>query len=388
MKFNQVEKKIYKTNELSRAINLINNLGIKTPPHEFINFSTLENNLLLKFFFKTNLIDSNNVAMFNSSNNQIEIFSEINQKKFIHNNKNFNENSFIRLFFDSCINKENILTLTFIHEIGHYIQHQDFKINNNLLNNPQNKKIHDFIIKTLFYNSPEQFCKLSKNNENQPESKSRKDNNEHLHRIITESFSDVFSYIIFNQINNDKNHTYNVLESHLNARKNAREASVEYYFTDSVLFNVLNDLKQGKSFNSLIEIKNYINYQIESYIPKFLNERLIKDDDISVIMNNRYLGYISKRLQINNIDDLYQKLDEIGVSKNVLYKNNIPKFNFNNKEFQNGILIAESFITEVKLPYFSQSILPEKTTSIKNISSLRNQYILNLPKSSNNKINL
>ena len=38
MKFDKVEKKYYKTNELTNNINFINSLGIETPPHEFINF--------------------------------------------------------------------------------------------------------------------------------------------------------------------------------------------------------------------------------------------------------------------------------------------------------------------------------------------------------------
>lgn len=386
MKFDQVEKKVYKTNELTRIINLINNLGIKTPPHEFINFSTLENNLLLKHFFKTNIIDSNNVAKFNSATHRIEIFSEINQKKFIHNTENFNEKSFVRLFFDSCSNKENILTLTFIHEVAHYLQHQDFKLNQQLLNNPQNSIIHNFINKTLSYSNPEEVYLLSEKTELQKDSKSRKDNNEHLHRIITEGFADSFSYIIFNQTSNDKKNAFEVLHNHLNARKNAREATTEYYFTDHILTHVLDDLKQGKNFSSLLEIKDYINKQIENYIPKFIEERLKKDDDISLIMNKRYLGYVSKRLQIDNIEDLNKKLEEIGISTNVLYKNNKPRFDFNDKEFQLGIKIAESFLKDVNLPCFFQSVLPEKTTSIKNISSLRKQFTVTSKNSPTNTI--
>lgn len=117
------------------------------------------------------------------------------------------------------------------------------------------------------------------------------------------------------------------------------------------------------------DIKNYINKQIENYIPKFIEERLKKDDEVSVIMNNRYLGYISKRLQINNIADLHKKLEEIGISNSFLYKD---------KEFQLGIKIAESFIKDVNLPHFSTSVLPEKITSIKNISSLRKQFTLSI----------
>lgn len=369
MEFEKLQKIFYKDNTLSNVIDYLKILSINTPPHKFMNFETYEQIP----GFKKKLENVEDCAKYNSKTKQIEIFKEAMTSKFVNNSENFHENSFHRLLFNS-IKSTDFLTLTFIHEIAHYIQNQEFKLNQNLLNNPQNHAVHNFINKTLYCNNPEEYCKLFSPEDSLQDSKSRKDNNEHLHRIVTEGFSDSFSYIVFHQTANNKEESLNILNNHLIARKNAREATTEYYFTDSILSNVLEDLKQGKTFNALSEIKDYINKQIENYIPKFLEERLRKDDDISITMNNRYLGYISKRLQINNINDLNKKLLEIGISKNVLFKDNKPQFDFNNTEFQLGISIATQFIKEVNLPHFSHSVLSEKTTTIKSIASLRKQF--------------
>ncbi len=371
MDFNGVDKKIF-NNEQIKLINIIKfleKLGIKNIPNVFINFETYEQIP----GFRKKLINPSDCAKYNSLSGKIEIFQETINSKFINNSEKFHEKSFHKILFDS-IKPNDFLKLTFIHEIGHFLQHEDFKLNQRLLNNPQNQTIDNFISKTLFYSNPEEYCKLFSENEIQLDSKSRKDTNEHLHRIITEGFADSFAYIVFHQTANNKQKSFDILNNHLTARKTSRKELTEYYFTDELLVNVLDDLKQGKTFNTLLEIKNYINQQIENYIPKFIEERLKKDDDVSITMNNRYLGYISKRLKANNIQDLYQKLENIGISKDALYKDNKPKFDFNNKEFQLGIKIAEIFIKSINLPHFSQNFLPEKTTRIKNISSLKKQF--------------
>ena len=381
MEFERLQKIFYKDDTLSNIIGYLKKLAINTPPHKFINFEPYEQIP----GFRKKILKSDDCAKYNSQTNKIEIFKEAMTSKFVNDSEKFHANSFHRLLFNS-LKSTDFLTLTFIHEIAHYIQHQDFKIQQQLLNNPQNNSINNFINKTLFYNTPEEICKLSLPNESEPDSKSRKDNNEHLHRIITEGFADSFSYIIFNQTSHDKKNALEVLHNHLNARKVSREAATEYYFTDELLVKFLDDLKNGKQFKNLSEIKDYINQQIENYIPKFIEERLNKDDNTSLLMNKRYLGYISKRLQVNNIEELYIKLEDIGIFKKVLHKDNKPKFNFNDKDFQYGIQIAQSFITEVKLPHFSQSVLPEKKQSIKNISSLRDKLLNNPNSNPKNKI--
>lgn len=384
MDYKNIDKKFKRNKkpiEFEKLFFYFESLGIKEIPHKFINFETYEQIP----GFRKKILKSDDCAKYNSKTNKIEIFEEIMNPKFVNNLQKFHEKSFHKLLFDS-IQDTDFLKLIFIHEVAHYIQHQEFKQQQKLLNNSQNNIIHNFINKTLFYSNPEEYCKLFYDNDSQQDSKSRKDTNEHLHRIVTEGFSDSFSYIVFHQTANNKEESLNILNHHLNARKTAREATIEYYFTDYLLTHVLDDLKQGKNFSSLLEIKNYINKQIENYIPKFIEERLKKDDDISLIMNKRYLGYVSKRLQINSIEDLNKKLEEIGISTNVLYKNNKPRFDFNDKEFQLGIKIAESFLKDVNSPSFSKSVLPEKTTSIKNISSLRKQFTVTSKNSPTNTI--
>lgn len=371
MQFDKLNAKIFKNDEHDLEVIFIylNNLSIKSIPHDFINFETYEQIP----GFRKKFPNAGDCAKYNSQSGKIEIFQEVINSKFINKSENFHDKSFHKILFES-IKPNDFLKLTFIHEIAHYLQHQDFKIQQQLLNNPQSNVVHDFINKTLFYTTPEEICKLSSSNESEPDSKSRKDLNADLHRIVTEGFSDSFSYIIFHQTASDKQNANKVLESHLNARKIARIESVEYYFTDHLLVKVLDDLKNGKQFKNLPEIKDYINQQIENYIPKFIEERLNKDDNTSLLMNKRYLGYISKRLQVNNIEELYIKLEDIGISKKVLHKDNKPRFDLNDKEFQNGIQIAQKFIKEVNLPHFSQSVLPEKKQSIKSISALRKQF--------------
>jgi hypothetical protein len=375
MQFDKLNEKIFKNDEHDLEVIFIylNNLSIKNIPHDFINFETYEQIP----GFRKKVTNAGDCAKFNSKSNKIEIFQEVINSKFINNSENFHEKSFHKILFES-IKPNDFLKLTFIHEVAHFLQHEDFKQQKHLLNNPQNHAIHNFINQTLSYNNPEEYCKLF-SEETQQDSKSRKDNNEHLHRIVTEGFADCFSYIVFYQTSHNKQESLNILNKHLNARIQARESTTEYYFTDSILNNVLSDLKENKNFNSLLEIKDYINKQIENYIPKFIEERLKKDDDISLIMNKRYLGYISKRLQVNTIDDLYKSLSSIGISNNVLFKDNLPRFDFNNKEFQLGIQIADQFIKSVNLPHFSQNILPDKSITIQNISSLRKQFSLSTP---------
>lgn len=376
MKFNGIDKKIFNKDKikLEDIFLYLKTLGINKVSHEFINFETYEQFPVFKKKFK-NIQDC---AKYNSETNQIEIFEEVINPNFVNKSEKLHEKSFHRLLFNS-LKSTDFLKLVFIHEIGHYLQHQDFKLNQQLLNNPQNNTIHNFISKTLSYSNPEEYCKLFSEKEIQLDSKSRRDNNEHLHRIITEGFADSFAYIVFHQTANNKQESLDILNNHLTARKTSRTAFTEYYFTDELLVNVLDDLKQGKTFNTLLEIKNYINKQIENYVPEFIEERLKKDDDVSITMNNRYLGYISKRLKANNIQDLYQKLEEIGISKDALYKDIKLKFDFNDKEFQLGIKIAEIFIKSVNLPHFSQNILPDKSITIQNISSLRKQFSLSTP---------
>lgn len=382
MDFKGVDKQIYK-NDNVKLIHIslfLEKLGIPNIPNEFINFefyNTIPG-------FKKKLTHLEDCAKYNTKTNKIEIFKEIISTNFIK--QYFHEKSFTYTLFNSIENND-FLKLIFIHEIGHYIQHQDFKSQHNLLNNPQNTNISNFICKSLSYNNPEEYCKLFSNEETQPDSKSRNDTNEHLHRIVTEGFADSFAFIIFHQTSDNKQYSLQVLDQYLNARKKARESTTEYYFTDSILTNVFSDLKENKNFDSVLDIKNYINQQIENYVPQFIEERLKKNDEVSHMMNQRYLGYISKRLQANTINDLYQSLSSIGISNHVLFTDNsTPRFDFNDKEFQLGIKIAESFIKDVNLSGFSQSVLPEKTTSVKNISSLRKQFTVNSTKSPTNTI--
>lgn len=372
MDYKNLQKKVYKDDTLSTLVDYLKNLNITLPPHEFINFETYEQIPI----FRKKISNTEDCAKYNTLTGKIEIYNEVIKPKFINDSTKFHDRSFHKILFNS-LKDTDFLTLIFIHEMGHYIQHQDFKLKNKLLNHPQTLDINNFIFKTLSYNTPEEYCKLFSNTESQLDSKSRKDNNEHIHRIITEGFADCFAFIVFNQTNKNKQYSFKILEKYLNARKQARESNTEYYFTDSILTNVLSDLKQDKKFDSLLDIKNYINQQIEIYVPKFIEERLKKNDEVSHIMNQRYLGYISKRLQVNTINDLYQSLSSIGISNNVLFKDNLPKFDFKSTDFQLGIKIAEKFLKEINLPSFSQSVLPEKTTSIKNISSLRKHFTVN-----------
>lgn len=126
MDYKNIDKKFKrnkKTIEFEKLFFYFESLGIKEIPHQFINFETYEQIP----GFRKKILKSDDCAKYNSTTNQIEIFEEIMNPKFVNNPQKFHEKSFHKLLFDS-IQYTDFLKLTFIHEVAHYLQHQDFKL--------------------------------------------------------------------------------------------------------------------------------------------------------------------------------------------------------------------------------------------------------------------
>ena len=122
MQFDKLNEKIFKNDEHDLEVIFIylNNLSIKSIPHDFINFETYEQIP----GFRKKLPNAGDCAKYNSQSGKIEIFQEVINSKFIH-----------KILFE-FIKPNDFLKLTFIHEVAHFLQHEYFKQQKKLLNNP------------------------------------------------------------------------------------------------------------------------------------------------------------------------------------------------------------------------------------------------------------
>ena len=133
MQFDKLNEKIFKNDEHDLEVIFIylNNLSIKSIPHDFINFETYEQIP----GFRKKLPNAGDCAKYNSQSGKIEIFQEVINSKFINKSENFHDKSFHKILFE-FIKPNDFLKLTFIHEVAHFLQHEYFKQQKKLLNNP------------------------------------------------------------------------------------------------------------------------------------------------------------------------------------------------------------------------------------------------------------